>query len=140
MGGWSQSHGEDFSKYVNASCVIRDRYQLGNNFNSVGLMVKSTCQRSMFLKKNTLISFHDYSLSSQEKVVFPKMHHHHYHPHHDHHDHHDHIIVASMIISGDGRLTATEGSPPLPLLSVSLFGRVYSQDADQPLDFCPGGN
>ena len=29
---------------------------------------------------------------------------------------------------------------PLPLLSVSLFGRVYSEDADQPLDFCPGGN
>ena len=50
------------------------------------------------------------------------------------------MIVASMIISGDGRLTATEGSPPLPLLSVSLFGRVYSEDADQPLDFCPGGN
>ena len=45
MGGWSQSQGEDFSKYVNASCVIRDRYQLCNNFNSVGLMVKSTCQK-----------------------------------------------------------------------------------------------
>jgi len=43
-----------------------------------------------------------------------------------------------VVVSGDGRLSAVEGSPPLPLLSASLFGRVYSRDADLPLHFCPG--
>ena len=47
-------------------------------------------------------------------------------------------VETHSILSGDGRLSAVEGSPPLPLLSASLFGRVYSKDADLPLQFCPG--
>ena len=37
MGGWSQSQGEDFSKYLNASCVIRDRYQLQLSTSSLAI-------------------------------------------------------------------------------------------------------
>merc|ERR1719300_1569875 len=43
-----------------------------------------------------------------------------------------------VVVSGDGRLSAVEGLSPLPLLSASLFGRVYSEDAELPLDYCPG--
>ena len=31
-----------------------------------------------------------------------------------------------------------EGSPSLPIVSVSLFGRLYNEDAEQPVNFCPG--
>jgi len=41
-------------------------------------------------------------------------------------------------VSADGRLSAVEGSPSLPIVSVSLFGRLYNEDAEQPVNFCPG--
>jgi len=41
-------------------------------------------------------------------------------------------------VSADGRLSAVEGSPSLPMVSVSLFGRLYNEDAEQPVNFCPG--
>ena len=50
------------------------------------------------------------------------------------------LLWRRILWSGDGRLSAREKSPSLPLLSASLFGRVNSKDASLPLYFCPGQN
>ena len=40
-------------------------------------------------------------------------------------------------ISPDGILSLTENDENIPLVSMSLFGRRFELDADQPNNFCP---
>jgi pantetheine hydrolase len=51
----------------------------------------------------------------------------------------DHVTLVpeSVLITPDGVLSIRENVDPVPLVSLSLFGRMYEGDADLPDNFCP---
>ena len=47
------------------------------------------------------------------------------------------LVPNLVAVSGDGVLSLVEDADMLPLVSMSLFGRVYHQDPDMPAQYCP---
>ena len=47
------------------------------------------------------------------------------------------LVPDLVSVSGDGVLSLVEDADMLPLVSMSLFGRVYHQDPDMPAQYCP---